>query len=472
MWRYAEMERFSRRIEAAGLHPLVVESFGRLYERYRDGDPGKLPWAGVSPAGPDELVPHGALDARDRTRGERLLGQLAVISLNGGLGTTMELAGAKSLIPVHDGASFLDLTARQVLQLRASSGRPVPWLLMDSFRTRDDTLAALSRYPDLAAPGLPLDFLQNRVPRVVRETHLPLELEPEEVNWAPPGHGDVYLALHLNGLLERMLERGIRWAFTSNIDNLGGTVDPAILGFMERSGVEFVMELADRTIADVKGGPMIRFTDPRDPDRPSRLMLLERSQVEEEHLAEFEDLSVFSIFNTNSLWWRVDAMLERVRKGSLDLPMIVNPKTVQGVDVVQLETAMGAAVGCFERAVGLRVPRSRFAPVKATTDLMVVRSDAYIVDPADLGLRPNPTRRLERPPVVRLDPRHFTGLADFDARVPSPPSLLGCRSLTVEGDVRFGEEVHLEGDVTIRNASDEQRRVPDGAVLVDETLEL
>jgi UTP--glucose-1-phosphate uridylyltransferase len=472
MTRYPEMERFSSQIEAAGLHPLVVESFGRLYGRYRDGDPGTLPWAGVSPAGPDEIVEYDSIDAEDRARGERLLSELAVISLNGGLGTTMKLAGAKSLIPVHDGESFLDLTARQVLGLRATSGHRVPWLLMNSFRTRDDTLKALCRFPDLAVEGLPLDFLQNRVPRVVQETHLPLELEPEDVNWAPPGHGDVYLALHLNGLLEAMLERGIRWAFVSNVDNLGGTVDPAILGFMERSGVEFIMELTDRTIADIKGGPMVRFTDPRVPGSPSRLMLLERSQVEEERLAEFEDLSVFPVFNTNSLWWRVDAMLEQVRQGPLDLPMIVNPKTVQGVEVVQLETAMGAAVGCFERSLGVKVPRSRFAPVKATSDLLVVRSDAYVVDPADLGLRPNPSRQLPEPPVVQLDARYFKGLPDFDARVPCPPSLLRCRSLTVEGDVRFGENVRVEGDVTIRNPTGEQRSVPHGAALVDETLEL
>ena len=157
----------------------------------------------------------------------------------------------------------------------------------------------------------------------------------------------------------------------------------------------------------------------------------------------------------------------------MDLPMIVNPKTVQGVEVVQLESAMGAGVGCFDRAVGVRVPRSRFAPVKASSDLLVVRSDAYVVDPTDLGLRPNPARPadLPDPPLVQLDPRFFRGLSEFDVRLPSPPSLIACRSLRVEGDVRFGRGVRCEGDVTIRNATARQRVVPDGAVLTDETLE-
>ena len=477
MSRYPELKVFARQMEAAGQHRSVAEAFARLYERYRDGDPGKLPWSGVSPAGPQDLIPYETLDDRDRSRGEELLDQLVVISLNGGLGTTMKLARAKSLIEVREGMSFLELTARQVLGLRAATGHDVPWLLMDSYHTREDTLRALSAFPALRVDGLPLDFLQNRFPRVVRSSGLPLDLDDPEANWAPPGHGDVYLALWLNGLLERLLERGVRWAFVSNIDNLGGTVDPAILGLMEREGLQFVMEVTRRTESDVKGGPLIRF---RDQGGRERLMLMERTQVEDGHLPDFEDLSRFSVFNTNSLWWRLDAVLERLQQGALDLPMIVNSKTVEGsgslglqepVEVVQLETAMGAAVGSFERASGVKVPRSRFAPVKATNDLLVVRSDACVLD-AGFGIRPSPERESRVPPVVRLDDRFYRGVDDFDARFPDAPSLVACRSLTVEGDVRFGQGVRIEGDVTVRNAGSGQRTIPDGTLLRDEVREL
>lgn len=248
-------------------------------------------------------------------------------------------------------------------------------------------------------------------------------------------------------------------------------MDPGFLGLMEREGLQFVMEVPRRTLADIKGGPLIRYTGP---DGRGRLMLLERTQVETEHLANFGDLQRFDVFNTNTLWWRLDVMLDRLRQGALELPMIVNPKTVQGVEVMQLETAMGAAVGSFERAAGVHVPRSRFAPVKATPDLLVVRSDAYRLDPEDHAIRPSPDRprELVGPPVVRLDDRYYKGLPDLDARIPEPPSLVACRSLTIEGDVRLGAGVRMEGDVVLRNRSAKQKTVPDGTVLRDETREL
>lgn len=459
--RYPEIPAFVEKMRAAGLHAHVVEAFLRLYCRLREGDPGKLPWVGVSPPDPADLVPYESLEA-DRARGCGLLGQLVVISLNGGLGTTMKLERAKSLIPVRAGQSFLDLVAQQILKLRAAHGVRVPWLLMDSFHTSADSLEALGRYPELPVPGLPLDFLQNKFPRIVRATRLPLALEDDDENWAPPGHGDIYLALFLTGLLDRFLERGIRWAFVSNIDNLGSTVDPCILGYLEREGLDFAMEVAPRTLADIKGGPLIRF---RDPGGRSRLMLLERTQVEEQHLEKFADLSSFSVFNTNSLWWRVEALRERVRAWTLELPMIVNPKTVRGVDVVQLETAQGAAIGSFERAKGIRVPRSRFAPVKATCDLLAVRSDAYVLDESS-GIRPAPGRPPEwGPPVIQLDDSYYKGLADLEARIPHPPSLVGCRRLTVQGDVRLGRGVRVAGEVTLSNDSAEPWTIADGTEL-------
>jgi UTP--glucose-1-phosphate uridylyltransferase len=459
---------FARKMSDAGLDARVIDGFARLYRRYRGGDAGTLAWERVDPPGPGDLIPWEALqDEGLARRGRELLGRLVVISLNGGLGTTMKLDRAKSLIPVREGRSFLELTARQVLRLREVSGVEVPWLLMNSFRTRDDSLAALRRHRELASGELPLDFVQNKVPRIARRTGLPLELEDEEdeeATWAPPGHGDVYLALWQSGLLERLLARGVTWAFVSNIDNLGGTVDPRILGFMERAGTQFAMEVTDKSPADVKGGTLVRHG--------GRLMLLERAQVEAGHEEDFTDLSLFPVFNTNSLWWRLDAMLERLEGGGLELPMIVNPKTVAGQEVVQLETAMGAAVGSFERSVGIHVPRARFAPVKATCDLLAVRSDAYVLDEAG-GIRPSPARDAALgPPVVVLDDRFYRGAEELEARFPHPVSLARCRSLTVEGDLRFGRDVAFEGEVVLRNAGESQREVPDGKRFASGTYEL
>jgi UTP--glucose-1-phosphate uridylyltransferase len=455
---FGETEAFVRLMRKEGQDDRVIQAFTSLYRRYREGDTGKIPWAEVRQPGPGDIVPHAELAGAElRARGEKLLSTLAVVSLNGGLGTTMKLEKAKSLIAVRQGLSFLDIKARQILALRRKHGADIPWLLMNSYRTRADTLAALARYEELAVRGLPLDFLQNKVPRIERATALPASFARVEDGWAPPGHGDLYLALWSNGLLERLRAQGIRWVFVANVDNLGATVDPGILGYLDRENIELAMEVTDKSLADIKGGTLVRVRD--------RLTLLEGAQVEQDHLEDFQDIEVFKVFNTNSLWWRLDAMLEALERGTLALSLIVNPKTVQGTAVVQLETAMGAAVGCFERAVGLHVPRARFAPVKATADLLAVRSDAYELDDG-FGIRPDPARDAALgPPIVSLDPRYYQGIDDFEQRFPEPPSLRGCVSLCVEGDVRFGRDVRVEGAVEVRSSATGQRVVPDGTLL-------
>jgi UTP--glucose-1-phosphate uridylyltransferase len=148
----------------------------------------------------------------------------------------------------------------------------------------------------------------------------------------------------------------------------------------------------------------------------------------------------------------------------MGLPMIVNEKTVDPSDkstpaVFQLETAMGAAVGVFDGAGALRVPRSRFVPVKTTSDLLVLRSDAFrLGDGARIELDPSRTSA----PLVALDDDHFKLLRDFDAHFPDgPPSLVGADRLSVEGDVTFGRDVVVRGEVEVQGP----QRVEDGAVL-------
>jgi UTP--glucose-1-phosphate uridylyltransferase len=104
------------------------------------------------------------------------------------------------------------------------------------------------------------------------------------------------------------------------------------------------------------------------------------------------------------------------------------------------------------------VPRSRFAPVKTTNDLLVVRSDAYELT-ADGRMAPT----FEGSgPVVTLDDDHYKMVPDFEERFPDgAPSLRRCRSLAVEGDVTFGADVTVEGDVHLTGP----RHVPDGEVL-------
>jgi UTP--glucose-1-phosphate uridylyltransferase len=441
------------KMRAEGLSEGAVETFAHYERLLREGDQGMLPESSIEPLG--GLPDVSELPASDGSA----LGQAVVLKLNGGLGTSMGMTTAKSLLVVKDGMTFLDVIVRQILYLRERYGAPVPLLLMNSFATRDDTLAALERYPELAVDGLPLDFPQGKVPKLLDDGYEPVEWPPDPaLEWAPPGHGDVYTALAGSGVLADLLDRGYRYLFLSNSDNLGAVLDPRILDWFAREELPFLAESTDRTEGDRKGGHLARRRE------DGGLVLRETAQTPDEDREAFEDVSCHRFFNCNNVWVDLRA-LERTlseRGGVLGLPMIVNRKTVDPNDpsspaVVQLETAMGAAIGVFEGAGALRVPRSRFTPVKTTSDLLVVRSDAYRVH-EDWTVS---TVR-DHPPVVELDPDYFKLMGDFEPRfADGPPSLMEAERLTVEGDVRFGRDVTVRGAVKVAGP----RRIADGEVL-------
>jgi UTP--glucose-1-phosphate uridylyltransferase len=445
-----------------GVADLAIRNFSHYYQRLVQGEQGMLPESEVEPVdevpGVDDLPQGGeaARDALDRT---------VVVKLNGGLGTSMGMTRAKSLLEAKDGLTFLDVIARQVLDVRRRSGARLPLVLMNSFYTRDDTLAALERYPDLAA-DVPLDFVQGKVPKLRADDLKPISWpDAPDLEWAPPGHGDLYTSLVTSGMLDELREHGYEYAFVANADNLGATLDERILGWFARERLPFVMEVADRTEADRKGGHLA--------GRPGGgLVLREIAQTPYDDVSYFQDVSRHRFFNTNTLWVNLSALaaLMEERDGVLGLPMIVNRKTVDPSEpsspaVLQLETAMGAAIDVFDGAAAVRVGRERFAPVKTTNDLLVVRSDAYVLT-GDARVVLAPERGDAGPPLVDLDGKHFKLLRDFDARFPAgPPSLVRCERLKVKGDVLFGAGVVVRGSVTVEQAGDEQLRIEDGALL-------
>jgi UTP--glucose-1-phosphate uridylyltransferase len=449
------LQAATEKMRAEGLGDAAVESFARQYERLRAGETGTLAEAEIEPVAdlPDAEELTEVADAA-------LLDQAVVVKLNGGLGTSMGMRRAKSLLEVKDGKSFLDLVAEQLLDRRERSGARLPLILMNSFATREDSLAALTRYGDLAA-GLPADFVQNKVPKLRAEDLAPVAWPDDPaLEWAPPGHGDLYTALVTSGMLAALLDGGYRYAFVSNSDNLGAVLDPRILAWLASTGAPFLMEVADRTSSDRKGGHLARRAS------DGGLVLREIAQTPDEDVHAFQDTARHRYFNTNTLWVDLHALRDVLGDaGVLDLPMIVNRKTVDPGDagstpVIQLETAMGAAIGVFEGAAALRVPRSRFVPVKTTNDLLSLRSDAYVIgDGRAVHLAPE---RDGVPPFVDLDPDHYKLVGQFDARFAAgPPSLVGCDALRVQGDVRFGADVVVRGDVTLRGPE----AIADGAVL-------
>jgi UTP--glucose-1-phosphate uridylyltransferase len=425
----------------------AVQAFADAYERLRGGETGVLPEAEIEPVdelpGADELADADAAEALDRA---------VVIKLNGGLGTSMGMSGPKSLVEVKDGLTFLDVIVRQVLGLRERTAARLPLVLMNSFSTRDASLQALERHPEIAA-DVPPDFLQNKVPKIGAQDMRPVEWPDDPaLEWAPPGHGDLYAALVTSGMLEQLLDTGYRYAFVSNADNLGAALDPRILAWVAAEEIPFLMEVADRTEADRKGGHVARRSG-------GGLVLREVAQTPDEDLDAFQDISRHRFFNTNNLWVDLQALRDQLDRGdgALGLPMIVNRKTVDPSDpasppVIQLETAMGAAIDVFDGARALRVPRSRFAPVKTTNDLLTLRSDAYVLtDEALVRL----AEGREAPPVVDLDADVYKLLPDFEERFASgPPSLVEAERLTVAGDVAFGAGVVVRGAVTIEHDGD------------------
>lgn len=443
---------FAEKMAAEGLPDVVIRTFARSYAQLLCGETGLIPEIDIQPV--DSLPDADQLPEEMEDKGREVLSQAVLLKLNGGLGTGMGLDKAKSLLPVKDGLSFLDIIARQAI-----IGK-IPLVLMNSFSTREDSLQALQAYPDLQGP-VPLDFLQHKVPKVRADDFSPAAWpENPALEWNPPGHGDIYTALLTSGLLEVLLANGYRYVFVSNADNLGAVMDLSILGYFAASGAPFLMEVADRTEADRKGGHLACYPD-------GQLLLRESAQCPVADQGAFQDVARHRYFNTNSLWLDLEQLraLLAEKQGVLGLAPIYNRKTLDPRDpdstaVIQVETAMGSAISVIRGAAAIRVPRSRFAPVKTTDDLLAVRSDAYQLN-EQFCVVPSPGRQLD-PPVVQLDSRYFKMIDDFDERFPDGvPSLLDCRRLTVNGNVRFGRGVVCAGEVTVDNDGAEQMFIDD-----------
>jgi len=441
--------------EAGGIHGAELAALRRRLRQLDAQDAGLLPSEVLQPLADlprlDELSEPSPGQARE------VLDRLVIVKLNGGLGTSMGLSDPKSLLEVKPGVSFLDVLARQVLALRERHNARLPLVLMNSAVTRDPSLQVLRRYKDLSGPGVPPDFLQGREPKVRAGDFQPVQWPADpELEWCPPGHGDIYPALAESGTLDALLSAGLRYAFVSNSDNLGALADVRIAAWLAAEQVPFALEAVRGTPADRKGGHLACYQD--------RLVLRETAQVPDGD-ASFTDIERWRWYNTNNIWLDLHALkdLQAADPAAPDLPLIVNRKTVdprdpESTSVIQLESAMGAAIGSIPGARAVYVPRSRFAPVKTTDDLLLVRSDAYELT-GDGQMRP---RFDGQEPVVTLDESYYKLLPDFERRFPAgAPSLRRCRRFEVQGDVTFGANVAAVGEVRVTGP----RHVPDGEVL-------
>lgn len=455
--RSVGLENAREKMAAAGVDPVAIDNFAHYYRLLEHGETGMIPEVSIDP------VEIGSLAAAevDETVAAEAVRKTAVIKLNGGLGTSMGMDRAKSLLCVRRGLSFLDIIARQVLHLRKAYDATLPLIFMNSFRTSADTLAALARYEDLQVDGLPLEFLQNKEPKLLVNDLAPVSWPKDpDLEWCPPGHGDLYTALRGSGTLDLLIEQGYRYAFVSNSDNLGAVPDAKVAGWFAATGAPFAIEAVVRTPSDRKGGHFAR----RKAD--GRIVLRETAQTPAEDKEALADLSRHRYCSTNNLWFDLVAMRDTLdaREGILGLPLIKNVKNVDPGDkstpeVIQIETAMGAAIEVFEGSELIEVGRDRFVPVKTTNDLLVLRSDVYEIGD-DFAL----TQIAADIPYIDLDDDFYKLVGEFDKRFPEgAPSLAKASSLTIEGDWTFGHGVQFVGDVKLDSTAAE--RVPSGEVI-------
>jgi UTP--glucose-1-phosphate uridylyltransferase len=229
-----------------------------------------------------------------------------------------------------------------------------------------------------------------------------------------------------------------------------------------------MMEVVPRTPSDVKGGHIARHIN-------GRLILRESAQCPKHEMDAFKDIKRYRFFNTNNIWLNLKALEALIEKHhTINLPIIKNQKTLDPRNentpkVFQVETAMGAAISLFEGAAIIRVPTSRFLPVKKCNDLLAIRSDRFVFSEKDhLILNPGIGSRTI---TVALDPKYYGKIDLFDERFAQGiPSLIDCGSLTIDGDVRFEKNVAIKGGVVIKNNSESQAVIKQGSVIDNDVI--
>ncbi|EQA55656.1 UTP--glucose-1-phosphate uridylyltransferase [Leptospira kmetyi] len=450
-------ESILKKMSSEGMSSTFIQDFLKKTDQVRNGETGMVRWEEVGDLDPasDEITLE-QIEA-ENSPGPEILKNLVVIKLNGGLGTSMGLSGPKSLIPLKEGMSFLEIFAKQSEVIQKKYNVSVPLILMDSFNTQKESQAELKRIGFVQK--FPTSFLQHKVPRLLKEDLTPITCKNPDEEWCPPGHGDIWISLLETGLLDTLIESGYKIAFVSNGDNLGATVHPGILSYMLKEKLEFCMEMTPKTLADKKGGAIYRRIVN---GKPENYQLLETAQVPQDHMHEFEGLGKFRTFSTNNLWIDLVALRERILQGNFELSLIVNPKTIDGKEVLQLETAMGSAIRNFNKVKGIIIPRDRFAPVKKCEDYLVRRSDAYrLLENFSITMSEERKKSGLGEVLITLDEKHYKKIQDFNRLFPEIPSLVQCTSLTVQGEVLFDQKVTIVGNVVVQNTGSTLKKISD-----------
>jgi len=194
-----------------------MKSFYQLFKRYilSKDIKSEVSWDEIKSPTHKEVVDYNELTDKDLDA-SKILSKLAVLKLNGGLGTSMGCVGPKSVIEVRDGNSFLDLSVKQIDFLNTKYKSNVPLLLMNSFNTNNDTQQIIKKYSNSNCKIR--SFNQSKFPRVYKDSLLPVasDMDAELDSWYPPGHGDLFESLYNSGELDELINNGTEVLFVSN----------------------------------------------------------------------------------------------------------------------------------------------------------------------------------------------------------------------------------------------------------------
>lgn len=439
-----------RRMKRRGILEGDIDFFLKIW-RTMDKTAEKLDWKKVRPVRKEVVyqLPESNSDEEQRLHelGIAHMHQCAIVKLNGGRSTTMGGHVPKCMVTAKDGKNFLEIVMGQVMAANDRYGIEMPLVLMNSFFTDHVTEKIVGKTPLIV-----MNFIQNEYPRIQKTNLLPLDTGTD-ADWCPSGHGDFFASIDGSGLLDDLLALGIRYVFVSNIDNLSAEISPLILGRMIEGHHDFLMEVTRKTGADVKGGSPVYYQE--------QLSLLEIAQVPAYHHDDFQNIEEFQYFNTNNIWVDLAVLKEKRTQNSINMPVIFNTKHICNTDVIQIETAMGAAIQSFDAPGLIEVHRHRFAPVKKLSDLFLLQSDMYIMN-NDCQLSVNPARPAHLSTLPKVEFRNgFPENNDLACSFADPASvsLLACESLTVEGNVYLEKDLSINGKVSLEYDGEGKLRI-------------
>lgn len=450
--------------EQPPLHPTAINQFSDLFFQLELGLKNSFTSKDLMPVSLKDpvMIPFEEVQNFNYV-GNNLIDQLVVLKLNGGLGTTMGCTFAKSCITIDTEKSwtFLHYIQHQIDSFNKIRQTHIPIWYLNSYKTHRETEKVLgaNQFNSL---------IQNKFPRI--DNSLPFQRipftypnEPEE-DWNPPGHGDIYTVMEISNWLTDQLKANKKFVFISNSDNLGATPDLGILGLMAARNIDFLMETTPKTEADRKGGSLIY--------NKNKINLVEIAQIDQSDPEAMDIFQSLPVFNTNNIWISIPKLLELIQDKAIQPTLIQNTKNILEKPVIQLESAMGAAIKSFENAASLVVPRNRFIPVKSTSDLLLLQSDYYIKDEFGI-IRIHP----ERPaairdiiPAIKLG-RSYQTTSDFHKRIPTVPSMMLVTQLELEGEVWFEPQVKLIGAITIVGNTQQHLLVKSGTTLENIVIE-